>query len=325
MLRVLSQSDIRRATTMREAIETMKNAFRQLSLGEADVPLRTSIVNQFGVTLIMPAYIRTNDDLGVKIVSIYPGNSSRGLPSITGLVTVLSTQTGQPIAVLEGSYLTSLRTGAASGAATDLLAREDSHVLAVFGAGTQAPAQVEAMCCVRDIREIRIVSHTRLSAETFASELAKTYRTLAVKVATSPSEAVKDADIIVTATNSPVPVFDGNDLSSGVHINAIGSYRPNMQELDASTVQRARIIVDKREPVLSEAGDLVVPIQKGIITAQHITAELGEIVAGTKPRRENDDDITLFKSVGSAAQDIAIAKAILQSAESNNFGVVVPF
>jgi ornithine cyclodeaminase len=198
-------------------------------------------------------------------------------------------------------------------------------VLAVFGAGTQARTQVQAMCCIRAIQEIKLVSRTRQSAETFASELAKTYPTLTVKIATSPSEAVKGADIIVTATNSSVPVFDGNDLKNGVHINAIGSFRPNMQELDATAIQRARIVVDQREAVLSEAGDLVVPIQKGIITAQHIKAELGEIVNGTRPGRENDDDITLFKSVGNAAQDIAIAKAILQSAELNNLGIVMPF
>jgi len=325
MLRVLSETDIRRALTMREAIEMMKNIFRELSSGEVDVPLRTSIAGQSGITLIMPAYLRRGDALGVKIVSVYSSNTLHGLPSITGLVAVLSTQTGQPIAVLEGAYLTSLRTGATSGVATDLLARRDSHVLAVFGAGTQARTQVEAMCCVRAIREIQLVSRTRLSADMFASELTKTYPTLAVKVVASPSEAVKNADIVVTATNSFEPVFDGNDLRSGVHINAIGSFRPNMQELDATAIQRARIVVDQREAVLSEAGDLVVPIQKGIITAQHIKAELGEIVNGTKPGRENDDDITLFKSVGNATQDIAIAKAILHSAELNNLGIVVPF
>ena len=325
MLRVLSSSDIRRAITMQEAIEVMKNVFRQLSLGEANVPLRTSIASQSGLTLLMPAYLKTSNALGVKVVSVYTANTSRGLPTITGLTNVLDAQTGQPVAVLEGTYLTSLRTGAASGAATDILAPEDAHILTVFGAGTQARTQVEAVCCVRDIREIRVFSRTRRSTETFAEELAHTYRNMTVTMSESPSKALKDANIVTTATNSFTPVFNGSDLMPGVHINAIGSFRPDMQEVDEFTVQRARVIVDKREAALSEAGDLMIPIQKGIITEQHIHAELGEIIIGAKPGRENHNDITLFKSVGNAAQDIAIAQAILQSAEASHLGKLVPF
>jgi alanine dehydrogenase len=308
---------------MQEAIEVMKNVFRQLSLGEAEVPLRTPIASQSGVTLLMPAYLKASSALGVKVISIYTNNPSRGLPTITGLVNVLDAQTGQPIAILEGTYLTSLRTGAASGVATDILALKDAHVLTVFGAGTQARTQVEAVCSVRDIREIRIYSRTRRSAENFVEELAHTHHNINVIVSESPSKALRGTDIVTTATNSNTPVFNGGDLMPGVHVNAIGSFRPDMQEVDELTVQRAKVIVDKREAALSEAGDLMIPIQKGVINEQHIYAELGEIIIGTKLGRENDNDITLFKSVGNAAQDIAIAQAILQSAETNHLGKLV--
>jgi alanine dehydrogenase len=323
MLRLLSQTDIRRAVTMREAVEVVKSAFRQLSSGEANVPLRTSVSSQGGVTLLMPAYLRESNALTVKVVSVYADNPSRGLPTVMAIVTVLDAQTGQPLAVLEGTYLTALRTGAASGAATDLLARKDARVLAVFGAGAQARTQVAAVCCVRDIREIRLFSRTRQSAETFAAELASLHPRNSIHVASSASHAVRGADIIVTATNSSTPVFNGNDLAPGVHVSAIGSFRPDMQEVDELTIQRARVIVDQREATLTEAGDLIIPIQKGVITEQHIHAELGEIISGAKMGRENDDDITLFKSVGNAAQDAAVAQAILQAAEAQNLGALV--
>jgi ornithine cyclodeaminase len=323
MLRILSQTDVRCALTMPEAIEVVKGAFRQLSSGEATVPLRTPISSQAGITLLMSAYLQASDALGVKVVSVYPDNASRNLPTVTALVVILDAQTGQPLAVLEGTHLTALRTGAASGAATDLLARREASVLAVFGAGAQARPQVEAACCVRDLREIRLFSRTRQSAETFAVELASRHPDVAVVMASSPSQAIRGADVVIAATNSSTPVFNGHDLAPGVHVNAIGSFRPDMQEVDEITVRRAKVVVDQREAALSESGDLVIPIQKGIITRQHVHAELGEIIGGAKCGRESDEEITLFKSVGNAAQDVAVARAVLQVAEAQKMGARV--
>jgi ornithine cyclodeaminase len=181
------------------------------------------------------------------------------------------------------------------------------------------------MCCVRDIQEIRLFSRTHTSAEALAKELASTYPKLTVIAANSRPEAVKEADIVVTATNSSTPVFDGRDLMPGTHINAIGSFRPDMQEVDECTVQRAKLVVDQREAALSEAGDIIVPIRKGIITEQHVYAELGEIILGKKLGRDTDDEITFFKSVGNAAQDVAIAQLVLKSAQATNSGALVPF
>jgi len=324
MLRLLSGSEVRTAVNMHEAIEVMRDVFCQLSSHKVDVPLRTSITSPSGTTLVMPAYLPASAALGLKVASIYPGNVSRGLPTVTALVAALDPETGQPIAVMEGAYLTSLRTGAASGVATDVLARKDAHTLSVIGAGAQARTQIEAVCCVRDIQEIHVFGRTRTSAEALAAELSRNYPTLNVTAATTRSEVVKGADIVITATNSSTPVFNGEDLTPGVHINAIGSFRPDMQEIDEYTVERAVLVVDQREAVLSEAGDIIIPIRKGVITEEHIYAELGEIILGLKPGRRNNDEMTLFKSVGNAAQDVAIARLVLQSAEENNIGTVIP-
>jgi len=272
----------------------------------------------------MPAYLPQNEALGVKVASICSGNLSQGLPTVTALITLLDSQTGLPVAIMEGTYLTSLRTGAASGLATDLLARKDVHTLAVIGAGAQARTQIEAVNCVRNIQETHLYSRTRISTETLARELAHTCPKLTVVVAKSSSEAVKGADIVVAATNSSTPVFNGTDIMDGAHINAIGSFRPDMQEIDEYTVKRSIVIVDQCEAVLSEAGDIVIPLRKGIITEQHIQAELGEIVAGEKIGRKTANDVTLFKSVGNAAQDIGVAKLVLESAAANNLGAIVP-
>ena len=320
MIRILSQDETRECITMRQAIEVMRDLFRQLSSGQVDTPLRTSLPTRQGHILIMPAYLRSINALGVKVVSIFSKNVTHGLPNVTALITLLDTETGSPIALIEGTYLTALRTGATSGVATELLARKNAHTLAVFGAGAEARTHIDAVCCVRDIKELRIYSRTRTSAEILAKEVNQKHAALTVTISQSPTDAVKDSDIIVTATNSATPVFKDEDLPPGVHINAIGSFRPDVQEIDENTVQRAKVIVDSREAVVSEAGDLIIPLKKGIITEGHIHAELGEILSGSKLGRETDDEVTLFKSVGNAAQDIAIGQAVFKAAEVNDRG-----
>jgi alanine dehydrogenase len=325
-LRVLSKQDVQQAVLMREAIEIVKGAFAQLSARKAVVPLRTQlpVERHDGVTLFMPAYLSESDDLGVKIVSVFPGNLEMGLPTIFALVIVVEASTGRPLAVMDGTYLTALRTGAASGAATDLLARQDARVAAIFGAGVQGRTQLLAVCEVRDIERAWVYDTNPQTAERYAQEMAGEGRVPAdLQVASSPAEAAHEADVICTATTSKTPVFADGDLKPGVHINAIGSFTPEMQEVPEQTVARARLVVGSREACLAETGDLIIPIRKGLITEDDIYAELGEIAAGIKPGRDSAEEITVFKSVGNAVQDVSVARAVLTRAETLGLGIEV--
>lgn len=325
-IRILTEEDVRLALPMREAIDAMKEAYRQLSAGSASVPLRSriEIENHDGVSLFMPALLHTTGDLAVKIVNVFPQNVRHDLPTIHAVVVVIDPDTGRPLALIEGGSLTAIRTGAASGAATDLLARSDARRLAIFGSGVQARTQLEAVCVVRDIEEACVYSIDIEGAQTFAEERGGVGPIPPqIKVAEEPIDALAAADVICTATTSSIPVFSGYDLRAGTHINAIGAYTPEMQEVDEHTVEQACVVVDSREAVLAEAGDLIIPIEKGLIREDHIHAELGEIVNGDAPGRTSDDQITLFKSVGVAVQDAAAAGLALRRAEQLGLGQVV--
>ncbi len=324
MILVLSQEDVHRALPMRQAIEAMKSAFAQLSSGQADAPLRTAldVARHDGVTLFMPGYLADDDQMALKIVSVFTDNPAKGLPLIHALVVVVDATTGAPAAVMDGTYLTALRTGAASGAATDLLARQDSRTAAIFGAGAQGRTQLEAICAVRPIEKAWVYDLATVQAEAYAAEMSERL-SLPVHVAETPAEAVRRADVICTATTSCEPVFDDGDVRPGAHINAVGAYTPQMQEIPAETVLRAKVVIDHHEASLAEAGDLLIPLQQGLMTEEHIYAELGEIAAGRKPGRETEEEITLFKSVGVAVQDVAAASAVLSAARRLNLGVEV--
>jgi alanine dehydrogenase len=325
-LRVLSKQDVQRAVPMREAIKIVKAAFAQLSAGKAVVPLRTQlpVERHEGVTLFMPAYLSESDDLGVKIVSVFPRNLDKSLPTIFALVVVVEASTGRPVAVMDGTYLTALRTGAASGAATDLLARQDARVAAIFGAGAQGRTQLLAVCEVRDIERAWVYDVNPQAAERYAQEMRGKGRVPAdLRVASSPAEAVREADVICTATTSRTPVFADSNLKPGVHINAVGSFTPGMQEIPEQTVGRARLVVGSREGCLAETGDLIIPIRKGLITEADIYAELGEIATGIKLGRESAEEITLFKSVGNAVQDVSVARRVMEEAQRLGLGVEV--
>ncbi|MEW5985158.1 MAG: ornithine cyclodeaminase family protein, partial [Chloroflexota bacterium] len=311
-LRVLSASDVRQGLPMPTAIEGMKAAYAQVSAGQADVPLRShvQIPAQSGVSLIMPAYLSQTNDLAVKVVSVFPNNPQRNQPTIYAAVLALDAETGRPLALLEGGALTAIRTGAASGAATDVLANPTASVAAIFGSGVQARTQLEAICAVRPIESIRLYSLNRAQARAFADELIQNPKSKIqnLEVVDSPAAAVRGADIICTATTSTTPVFDGRDLQVGAHVNAIGSFRPTMQEVDVETIRRSWVVVDSRPAALAEAGDLIIPLTAGEITLSHVHAELGEIINGDKPGRTSADQITYFKSVGLAAQDAVAAR-----------------
>jgi ornithine cyclodeaminase/alanine dehydrogenase-like protein (mu-crystallin family) len=323
-IRVLTAVDVRQALPMRQAIEVMRSAYGQLSANQADMPLRTRLETDQGLMLLMPAFLRQSREVAFKMVSIWGDNPNRGLPAIIALAVVLDPDTGQPLALINGEALTSIRTGAGGGLAAELLARPDAGVAAVFGSGVQARAQLEAVCVVRQIKQVRIFGIMPDSVATFAEEVRRWPESPQVVVAKTPQQAVTGADIIITATTSTTPVFDGRDLSPGAHITAIGAYSPQMQEVDEVTVQRAdKIVVDSLPACLAEAGDLLIPIEKHLISRVDIYGEIGQIVNGEKPGRESPGEITLFESVGVAVQDAAAASHILRSAEKLGLGTLV--
>lgn len=322
--RIYTADDVQRALPMAEAIEGMKAGYAQLSAGRAQIPLRVPLdVSSDDVTLIMPFLVPDDGGaLGLKLVSVFNSNIAQGLPLIHSVVLAVDPATGKPQALIEGGAVTAIRTGAASGAATDVLARPDATVAAIFGSGVQARRQLEAVCTVRRIERVWVYSLA--GAEAFVAEMAG-YGPIPtdVRIAKTPREAVAEADVICTATTSRTPVFDGHDLKPGAHVNGIGSYTPLMQENDLTTVRRARVIVDSFEAVLAEAGDLIIPLNAGDITRDHIAAELGEVIAGIKPGRTSPEQITFFKSVGVAVQDAMAAKIILRNGSIMGLGTSI--
>ncbi len=323
-IRVLSAEEIRRLISMAEAIEVVKGAFVQLSEKKAQAPVRTALPlsGQGDVALIMPAFLETTRALGAKLVTVFPGNPKQGLPATQALVFLVDAETGGPLALCEGTYLTQLRTGAATGAATQLLSRPEAETLAVFGAGGQALTQALGVLAVREIREIRIFDLLPARAERLKEELTRQAPSPKARIlrADSAEKAAREADILVTATTSRTPVFPGRALSPGAHINAIGAFRPEMQEVDEETLLRSRIFVDSLESCLEEAGDLVIPLNKGLIRREDIQGELGEVVSGKKAGRKTREEITYFKSVGNAVQDISMAQAIFRRAVEKGIG-----
>ena len=327
MIRLLTAADIGRAVSMRDAIAAVKQVFAELSSGQATVPVRTGISTEAhqGMALYMPAYLATSRSLGMKAVTVYPGNSDRGLPTIFAAVLLQDAATGRPTALLEGTYLTALRTGAATGAATDLLARPESSRLCIFGTGGQAPCQLEAVCAVRRIQEVWVWSRNPANARNFIERMRE--RPFAQHITfhrvAEPREAVPAADVIVTATPAHAPLFSDTDVQEGTHVNAIGAFTPTMIEVPQGLVARAKVVVDSRESCLAEAGDILIPIGEGLISATHIYAEVGELVSGHKPGRTSSTEITFFKSVGNAAQDLAVGRLALERAEREGFGQLI--
>jgi ornithine cyclodeaminase/alanine dehydrogenase-like protein (mu-crystallin family) len=327
---ILKADEVRRALPMTQAIGAMKQAYASLSDGEAEVPLRTrlTIPAREALSLFMPAYVRTENGeaLAVKVVSLFPRNPSRGLAYIQAAVLVLDAHNGRAIAVLEGGSLTAIRTGAASGAAIDLLARKESKVAAIFGAGTQGRTQLEAACTARRIDRVFIYDPDPVKAGNFLDELAgRGPIPKDLRISTSSKEAVEGADIICTATTSTKPVFSDEEIKPGAHISAIGSYTPDMQEVPAETVKRARVVVDSRAASLEEAGDIIQPLRAGLFDESHIHAEIGEIILGRKAGRGSENEITYFKSVGLAIQDAVAAQLVLENAREMKLGREVDF
>jgi alanine dehydrogenase len=328
MALLLSRNDVISLLDMKDCLAAVETAFAEHARGQAVMPQRAAIKieDKHGLFLGMPAYIGGDQDaLGLKVVTVYPDNPAQhDLPTTLGTLMLCDPATGKVIAIMDAGYLTAVRTGAASGVATRYLARKDAKTCAVFGAGVQARKQLEAMSLVRPIAKALVIDTAADVRDRFATEMS-TELGIEVTATEDAEAAVRSADIVITASSSPTPVFEGDWLQPGTHINNIGSHAPTTRELDTVTIQRSRYVADLGEANLAEAGDLLIPIQEGAVSADHISASLGEIVIGQKPGREDDEEITLFKSVGLAIQDMSTALAVFKAAQTAGAGVDFAF
>jgi ornithine cyclodeaminase/alanine dehydrogenase len=325
MVLFLSRKDVESALTMHDAINTVEKAFREHGLRTVNMPVRPVIrVEQHnGLVTFMPAYMEGMDALGVKVISTYPDNPSKyHLPTILGVVLLSDPKTGDLLAIMDGAFLTAMRTGAASGVATRYLARKNAKEVGIIGTGVQGKTQIAGVCQVRAIDKVKAYDLVPDRCKLFCKEVSKELKVQVVPVDSS-EEAVKRSDIVITSSTSKTPVLHGEWLDEGTHVNAIGSHTPDERELDATAIKRAKLIVDSREAALKEAGDLMIPISQGVIAPDHIFAELGEIVTGRKAGRESEDEITLFKSQGLAIQDVSTATKVYEIATKKGIGKIV--
>ena len=322
-MKTLSPADIVRSLPMGKAVEAMREAFAAHAAGRIQSPPRSILHTggQRGATLVMPASLESGESAlaVVKVVSVFPDNKPQGLRSIHGTLLAIDASTGVPLALLDGATLTAIRTAAACGLATDLLARADSRVLAVFGSGVHARTQVRAMRAVRPIEEVRIFNPNLRSAQSMATELSSDPIPGGCRSVDSAREALDGADIACAATTSPVPVFQDAEVPPGIHINAIGSFHATDREVPGPTVARARVVVDDFESARDEAGDILIPMAEGLFGEDHIHCDLGSLVRGLASGRASDSELTFFKSVGIAAQDVVATQAVLR--ETATLGV----
>lgn len=322
-VRILSAEEVREALPMRVAIEAMREAFGLLASGRAEVPLRTQVKvpGQDAVAVVMPGRCDVPLGLGAKIVSVFPRNPVAGRPLIHAAVVLLDAETGEVAALVEGTALTAIRTGAASGLATDLLARPDARRVAIIGSGAQARTQLLAVCCVRKVESVSVYSRTPALAARFADEMAGVEGVPdRIKIEDSARDAARGADIICTATSAASPVLAASAVAPGTHINAIGSFTPEMVEIDPALVARARVVVDQRQAAMAEAGEVIAAVRGGLISEKDLV-ELGQIVNGSAPGRTTKEEITLFKSVGLAVQDLCAGARAVAEARRSHLGI----
>jgi len=319
---ILTQADVERLLPMRDCIEIMSSTLATLARGDAVLPLRTVIRipqtrDAFGV---MPAYLGAPKTIGAKIVTVFPGNHGTELDSHQGAVLLFDRGNGRLAALLDATPITTIRTAAVSAVATRLLAREDASALAIIGSGVQARAHVEAMCAVRPIASLRVWSRNSEHARELAA-FARDRFHLDASASPTGADAVRDAHIVCTVTSSTEPVLFGDWLAPGTHVNAVGACTPNAREIDSAVVVRSRLYADRRESALKEPGDIVVPLHNGEIGPEHVVAEVGDLVIGRGVGRRDDQEITLFESLGLAIEDLAAAAHVYEHAERTGAGV----
>ncbi|NHJ25302.1 MAG: hypothetical protein EAX89_12045 [Candidatus Lokiarchaeota archaeon] len=329
MVRILTKQNVAQLLNMQDAIKYVEEAYKQLTLGNALVPQRIAITDPApGLTLVMPGIIGGEmNALATKIVSVYKKNPEKyNMPTVLAKIMVQDINTGDIVGIMDGSLITAMRTGAATGVSVKYLARKNSKVLGIYSAGVQARKQVSGVywglngnlekCIVYDLN--------KASAEEFRKELQKELG-IEIQIAKSGNELLKSVDIIVAATTSIVPLFSGDDIEPGVHISSIGAHAPEARELDSKTIQKANLLTaGLKEACLAEAGDYIIPINEGLIKKDDIIS-IGEIITGKKQGRISDQDITIFKSVGISAQDVAVAKLVYDRATLEEIGQDIAF
>ncbi|HEV7499498.1 MAG TPA: ornithine cyclodeaminase family protein [Vicinamibacteria bacterium] len=321
---IVNQDEVRRLLPMAECLDVMARTLAALARGEALLPLRQVLMlpggqGAFGA---MPAHLSSPPAIGIKVITVFPGNHGTAYDSHQGAVLLFETERGRLLAVMDASSITAIRTAAVSGVATRALARADASALALLGSGVQAATHLEAVALVRPLRRVRVWSRDPAHVARFV-EAARKRHGFAIEAAPSAREAVADADVVCTVTASREPVLEGAWLRAGTHVNAVGASLRSARELDSAAVARARVFVDRRESAANEAGDLLIPRAEGAIGDDHVQGELGEVLLGRVDGRRTDDEITVFKSLGLAVEDVASAHHIHARAQAVGLGTWV--
>lgn len=324
---ILNHDEVVELLSMKDCIALMREALIKLASGEVHQPLRTIVrpPNAVGVMGLMPSYVGGDDAAyGLKTVCVFPGNPAKGKDAHQGAVLLFSAETGELLALMNASAITAIRTAAVSGVATDLLAREDASDLAIIGAGVQARTHLKAIAEVRPIKRCRVASRNIEHARQLAREMSESVP-FAIEPVETVEKAVGGADLIATVTNSKEPVVHREWISPGVHLNVVGSSTPLAREVDTATIAESALFVDRRESTLNEAGDYLFAMREGAIGPEHIRAELGEVLTGQKPGRTSPEEITLFKSLGLAVEDLVAANHLYRKAKESNAGTWIEF
>lgn len=324
-IRMLTIDNVKQLLTMKDAIELIEAAFREKGLKQVQMPPKQYLYfkKHGGDLRIMPSYLEELDEVGVKLVNVHPHNPSKhNLPTVMAIILLFDPKTGAPISIMDGTFITAIRTGAAAGVATKYLARKDSRVVTVVGAGAQARTQLLAIKEVLEIDEVRVFDAIPEKAEKYASEMGKKLE-IDVEAADSLEKAVRNSDVLTSITPVKNPIIKDDWISKGMHINAIGADAPGKEELDPKILKRAKIVVDDWGQA-SHSGEINLPLKKGVITKKDIYADIGEIVAGVKPARVSDDEITIFDSTGLSIQDVITAWHVYKAAEKKGLGSEIP-
>jgi alanine dehydrogenase len=328
MTRLLSKNDVANVLTMSDTIGILEQAFTDLSNGKAIMPQRTPIPSSDnnGVALFMPAYLKGMGAFGAKVVTVFKDNLPKyNLPTVLGTIILLDEKTGSPLALIEGGYLTAMRTGAVAGLATKYLARKDAKIHTLFGTGGMARTNAISIDCVRNIEKLILVSLDPVEKKNAFKKSLEEIVKCKIELANNSKDAVEQADIVTLITNSKDPIIDGGWIKPGTHINGIGSHAPSMRELDTKTVVKSKIVCDLIEACKPEAGDFIIPVENGDWNWDKVYASLGDVVTGKISGRENEKEITLFKSVGLAIQDLSTAFHVYKKALEMNVGMEFNF
>jgi alanine dehydrogenase len=321
---ILGRRDVEQLLRIDDCIDAVRDAHVAFSAGRTVMPVRlTATFYDAGLLRAMPAWLDDGPALGMKSITNFRGNAERGLPSILATMLLYDPATGELVAVMDGVHLTNVRTAAASAVATQALARPDSTSLALIGAGVQAAGHLEAMAAVLPLRRVAVAARTRASAERFVAQHARAHPRLELRAVGTPADALVDADVVCTVSSAREPVVTAALLRPGTHVNAVGSHAPTIREIDGDAMRDARVVVDSREASLSECGDCLIPIAEGLFVPEHVSDELGEVLAGTKPGRRSTGEITIYQSCGIAVQDVAAARVVYDRARLEGVGIDV--